>query len=79
MTTATVTFRRVGNWLMEYDSTKPNTVYSYPEFTKTKTFGDSGVMYDNGTMAWNFPERIPQYVRNVAPAFIRKCQSADKN
>jgi hypothetical protein len=74
MTTATVTFRRVGNWVLEWDSTRPSSVQATPEFTKTKTYSDSGVMYDNGTVAWDFPERIPQYVRNVAPAFIRKCQ-----
>jgi hypothetical protein len=73
MTTEIITLRR-DNWILEWVSTRPNSVWAIPAFTKSKTFSDSGIMYDNGTVAWNFPERIPQTLRNVAPAFIRKCQ-----
>jgi len=75
MNNATVTFRRVGNWILEWESTRPNTVWAIPEHLKLITYSDSGILYDNGTMAWNYPERIPAYVRNVAPSFITKCQN----
>ena len=74
MTNTTIQTQRVGNWLLAWDLQKPNTVHAIPEFTKTRTFSDSAIMYEDGTMAWNFPERIPQSVRNAAPQFIRKSQ-----
>jgi hypothetical protein len=75
MNNETVTFRRVGNWILEWESTRPNTVWAIPEYLKLITYSDSGILYDSGTMAWNYPERIPAYVRNAAPSFIVKCQN----
>jgi hypothetical protein len=66
--------KRVGNWVLEWDSTRPSSVWAIPEYLKTIKYSDNGIMYDDGTMAWNFPERIPQSVRNAAPQFIRKSQ-----
>lgn len=66
--------KRVGNWILEWDSSRPATVWAIPEYLKTIKRSDSGILYDNGAMAWNWPESTPLYVRNAALPFIIKCQ-----
>jgi hypothetical protein len=45
-----------------------------PEYLVSAVCGCSGIMYDDGTMAWDNPYKVPAYVRNAAPQFMRKCQ-----
>ena len=66
--------RRVGGWVLEWDSTRASTAWAVPEHLKTTVIGGHGVMYDDGTMAWDNPYKVPAYVRNAAPQFIRRCQ-----
>ena len=66
--------RRVGGWVLEWDSTRASTAWAIPEHLKTTVIGGHGIMYDDGTMAWDNPYKVPEYVRGVAPQFIRKCQ-----
>ena len=70
----TVTLKRVGNWILEWESTRPNTVWAIPEYLTSTVTGGNGIMYDDGTMAWDNPYKVPAYVRNAAPQFMRKCQ-----
>jgi hypothetical protein len=69
----TVTMR-VGAWILEWKPARPNTVWAIPERLKGFKRSDSGILYDDGTMAWDFPDSTPPYVRSVAPQFVRKCQ-----
>ena len=66
--------RKVGAWILEWDSARPNTVWAIPEYLKGFKRSDSGILYDNGNMAWDYPDSTPAYVRNVAAQFVRKCQ-----
>lgn len=59
--------RKVGAWDLSYDSSRPNTVY-----VDGPRWSDSGIMYHDGRVAWDFPERVPQTVRKAAAAMIRK-------
>lgn len=74
MSNETVTLRRVGNWILEWDSTQPRTVIAHGEYMKINVMATNGIMYEDGTFAWEYPERLPARVRNAAPQFIRKCQ-----
>lgn len=66
--------KRIGNWILEWQPERPSLVWAIPQYTKTLTRGDSGIMYDDGTMAWDYPDMTPLSVRTAAPQFIRKCQ-----
>jgi hypothetical protein len=70
----TWTSKRVGNWVLQWEPTRPKTVWAVPEYLVSAVCGCSGIMYDDGTMAWDNPYKVPAYVRNAAPQFVRKCQ-----
>ena len=36
---------------------------------------DSWVMWPSGTIAWDFPERVPQYVKEAVAAQILKAEA----
>lgn len=67
--------KRVGGWLLEWEPHRPATVWAIPEYLKRWKRSDSGILYDNGAMAWDWPDSTPAYVRQVAPAFIVECRT----
>lgn len=69
-----IKLQKVGGWLLEWRSDRPHTVWAIPEYLKTIKRSDSGILYDNGAMAWNWPESTPAYVRHTAYQFIVKCR-----
>ena len=66
-------FRRVGDWVLEWNSESPRTVLAHPEYLKINRMTCDGLLWDSGVIAWDYPERVPAYVRNVAAGFVRKC------
>jgi hypothetical protein len=75
MNAPTMHRRRVGNWVLEWASIRPATVWAIPQHIKNIPCGSSGILYHDGTMGWDNPYRVPAYVRNVAPSFVARCQN----
>ena len=66
--------KRIGAWVLEWHANRPSIVWALPEYLKNHRCADSGILYDNGTMAWDRWYGTPPYVRNAAKLFVEKCQ-----
>jgi hypothetical protein len=66
--------KRVGGWLLEWHPSRPGLCWAIPEYLKTFRQCESGVMYDDGRIAWDTHWGVPQYVKSKVSAFIIECQ-----
>jgi hypothetical protein len=66
--------RRVGGWLLEWHPSRPGLCWAIPEYLKTFRRCESGIMYDDGRIAWDTHYGVPQYVKSKVSAFIIECQ-----
>lgn len=70
-----VRLKKVGGWLLEWNTDRPSIVWAIPEYLKTIKRSDSGILYNNGAIAWDWPDSTPLYVREAAHRFIVKCRN----
>ena len=70
----TIVLRRVGGWLLEWDSTRPNSCWVIPEYLQGHRLTEHAVQYPNGSIGWDYHANTPAYVRARVSAFITGCQ-----
>ncbi len=66
--------KRVGGWQLQWHPSRPELCWAIPEYLKTFRRCESGIMYDDGRIAWDTEWGVPQYVKSKVSAFIIECQ-----
>lgn len=57
-------------WKLEWSTAQPRTIYVSDE--KGGSWSDSALRYDDGRIAYDFPERVPQYVKTKVRAMFTR-------
>lgn len=62
----------VKTWKLTWNPVRPNTIYVDDEGKHSlRSWSDSALRYDDGRIAYDFPERVPQYVKNKVRSMFR--------
>lgn len=63
--------KQIGSWTVSVGRSRGGAIIAYVE---SEVWSDSGSIGHDGVMRWDFPERIPQRVKDAAYRMVRQAR-----